>query len=102
MAGVHLASERFQVESRRTTLSVGRKVRTLVANLLAGGFAGLTLNWPPIDVVLLDSATGGVVKRWQEHGNGAAALMATLNEDLAGMTLDDFVKKWDIPTRTGL
>jgi len=101
MAAVNPASARFRVESRRTTLSLGRKARTLVANLLAAGFTGLSLNWPPIDVVLLDTATGRVVKRWQEHGNGAAELMTTISEDLDGMTPDDFVEKWDVPRVDG-
>ncbi len=96
MADVHPASERFRVEDRRSTLSLGRKARAFVANFLAGALLGNSLDWPPIDVVLLDAATGGVVKRWHEHGNGAAELITTLKEDLDGMTVGDFTEKWDI------
>jgi hypothetical protein len=90
------ASERFRIDSQHTTISLGRKVRTIVANLVASGFTGLSLNWPPIDVVLIDAGTGAVIKRWHEHGNGAAELLRTLNEDVGGLTVDDFVEKWDV------
>ncbi len=80
MADVPPASERFRVESRKSTLSLGRKARAFVANLLAGALFENKLDWPPIDVVLLDAATGGVVKRWHEHGNRAAELMTALKE----------------------
>ncbi len=93
---MHPASERFRVESRKTTLSLGRNARAFVANLLASALIENTLDWPPMDVVLLDAATGGVVKRWHEYGNGAAELITTLKEDLDGMTVGDFAEKWDI------
>jgi hypothetical protein len=97
MAAMNRGSERFRIESRPSTLSLRRKTRTFVASLLTGGLTGLSPNWPPVDVVLLDTGTGEVVKRWQEYGSEAAELMKTLTDDLASMTLGDFMEKWDVP-----
>jgi hypothetical protein len=36
------------------------------------------------------------VKRWHEHGNEAAVFISALDEDLDGMTLDDFFEKWGV------
>jgi hypothetical protein len=88
------ASERLRVEIRRTTLSFGGKVRAFATSLLSGG--PTAVDWPPVDVVLLETATGQVVKRWHEHGNEAAVFISALDEDLDGMTLDDFFEKWGV------
>ena len=89
------ASERLRTEIHRTTLSLGGKVRAFATSLLSGGPAAI--DWPPVDVVLLERATGQVVKRWHEHGNDAVVFMSALDEDLDGMTLDEFLEKWAYP-----
>ena len=91
---VDSASERLRTEIHRTTLSLGGKVRAFATSLLSGGPAAI--DWPPVDVVLLERATGQVVKRWHEHGNDAVVFMSALDEDLDGMTLDEFLEKWGV------
>ncbi len=92
-----MAAECFRVETRRTTLSPGRWVRTFVANAATAALALQTLNWPPTDVVVVDRMTGTDRRRWQEYGSGAALLVEQLNEDIGTMDLVAFAEKWDVP-----
>jgi hypothetical protein len=69
-----------------------------VLNLFPAAFSG-PATWPPVDVVLVDQSTEGIVKTWHEGGDEASVFMAVLKEDLVGMSLDDFVEKWDLPPR---
>ena len=92
------AADRFRVESRPSTISLSKKVRTFVLNLFSAAVTG-PATWPPVDVVLIDESTKGVVKTWHEGGEEASRLVTVLEEDLVGMSLDDFVEKWDVPTR---
>ncbi len=90
------AGECFRVESRDSTVSPSRKVRSFLANLLLSALSGPT-TWPPVDIVLVDLSTGFVVRRWHEGGEEAAGLLRVLNDDLITMPPEEFVEKWDVP-----
>jgi hypothetical protein len=90
------AAHVFRAETRHSTVSTWRKLRSFVANLAASAFSG-PVSWPPVDVVLVDIATGAVVRRWHEGGEEAAGLLRLLNDDLSAMGADEFIDKWDVP-----
>jgi hypothetical protein len=86
----------FRAESRHTSVSSGRKIRSFLANLAASALSG-PVTWPPVDIVLVDLSTGLVVRRWHEGGEEAAGLLRLLNDDLSALRADEFIDKWDIP-----
>lgn len=90
------AADRLHVDARPTTVSTSKRVRAFVGNLFLAVITGPS-TWPPVDVVLVDESTGRALKTWHEGGAGASLLIEVLNEDLAKMTLDEFVEKWDVP-----
>ena len=90
-----LAGDRLRVETRESSISMSKKVRAFVVNLVLAAVTGPS-SWPPVDVVLIDKPTGRTVKTWHEGGEGASLLTTVMNEDLATMTLGDLVEKWDL------
>ncbi len=94
-----VAGGRLRAETRASSLSAGKRARSFAGNLLGElvnlGAAG---SWPPVDVVLIDVATGRTVKTWHEGGADASVLLSVLQEDLAKMPYGEFVEKWDIPS----
>ena len=90
------AGQFFSAESRHSTVSPLRKVRSFLANLVLSAFSG-PATWPPVDIVLVDLSTGSVVRRWHEGGEEAAALLRILSDDLTTMRPDEFIEKWDVP-----
>jgi hypothetical protein len=90
------AGQRFRVESRHSTLSPWRKVRSFLVNLVSCAFAG-PATWPPVDIVLVDLANSLVVRRWHEGGEQAAGLLGLLSDDLTTMRPDEFIDTWGVP-----
>lgn len=90
------AEEFFRVESRDSTVSRSRKVRSFLANLLLSALTGPT-TWPPVDIVLVDLSTGFVARRWHEGGEEAAGLLRILSDDLITLPAKEFIEKWDVP-----
>lgn len=90
------AGQFFRAESRHSTLSPWRKVRSFLANLVFSAFAG-PATWPPVDIVLVDLSSSLVVRRWHEGGEEAAGLLRVLTDDLTTMRPDEFIDKWDVP-----
>ena len=90
------AEQFFSAESRPSTVSPWRKMRSFLGNLMLSAFSG-PASWPPVDIVLVDLSTGSVVRRWHEGGEEAARLLTLLSDDLATMRRDEFVQKWDVP-----
>ncbi len=88
----------FRAESRHSTLSRLKKVRSFVRNLVLSALTGPS-TWPPVDIVLVDLSTGLVVRRWHEGGEDAAGLLRLLSDDLATMAPDEFIEKWQLPAR---
>jgi hypothetical protein len=86
----------FRAESQHSTVSLWRKVRSFIANLVSSSFSG-PASWPPVDVVLVDLSTGLVVRRWHEGGEEAVGLLRVLSDDLTTMAPNDFIEKWDVP-----
>jgi len=96
LTGETRAEDLFRAESRHSTVSSSRKIRSFVGNLVTSAFAG-PATWPPVDIVLVEISTGLVVRRWHEGGEQAAALLALLNDDLITMAPEEFIEKWDVP-----
>ena len=92
------AGQFFRAESRDSSVSPWRKVRSFLVNLVSSAFTG-PATWPPVDIVLVDVSTGAVVRRWHEGGEDAAGLLNILRDDLSTMRADDFIQKWDVPAR---
>lgn len=90
------AGQFFQAESRHSTLSPWRKVRSFLANLMLSAFAG-PATWPPVDIVLVDLSSSLVVRRWHAGGEEAAGLFRLLSDDLTSMHPTEFIDKWDVP-----
>ena len=91
------AGQFFSAESRHSTVSPWRKVRSFLGNLVSSAFTSAAPSWPPVDIVLVDLSTGFVVKRWHEGGDAATALLGILSDDLTTMRRDEFIEKWDVP-----
>ena len=94
-----LASTLLRAEARPTSVPLGRRIRSLVTSLLAAATTGGSDSWPPVDVVVVESATGLTLRVWHEGGGEAARLLQALNDDLASMDVREFVDKWDVPFR---
>ncbi len=92
----HRAEHFFRAESRHSTVSRLRKVRSFVGNLVLSALTGPS-TWPPVDIVLVDLSTDLVVQRWHEGGEQAAGLLRLLTDDLTTMTPDEFIEKWGFP-----
>ena len=90
------AGQFFSADSRHSTVSPWRKVRSFLGNLMLSAFGG-PASWPPVDIVLVDLSTGLVVKRWHEGGEEAAGLLRLLSDDLTTRPRDEFIEKWDVP-----
>ena len=88
----------FRAESRPSSVSPWRKLRSFVGNLALTAFSG-PVTWPPVDVVVVDRSTGLVVRRWHEGGDEAATLLGVLRDDLSTMAPGEFIDKWDLPVR---
>ena len=92
------AGQLFRVESRHSTLSLWRKGRSFLANLVLSAFSG-PATWPPVDIVLVELSSSLVVRRWHEGGEEAAGLLRLLSDDLTTMRPDEFIEKWDVPVK---
>lgn len=86
----------YRAESRHSTLSGWRKVRSFLSNVALSAFAG-PATWPPVDIVLVDLSSGLVVRHWHEGGEEAAGLLRLLSDDLATLRPEEFIEKWDVP-----
>ena len=89
------AGERLRVETRPSSISGWRRKKSHALNLLSAIFWG-PVRWPPVDIVLIDLATGRILKTWYEGGDDAAIMLSVLNEELAEMTYGEFLEKWKV------
>lgn len=90
------AGHRFGAESRHSTASRWRWVRSFLGNVASSVIAG-PATWPPVDIVVVELSTGSVVRRWHDGGEEAAGLLRGLNDDLLTLSPDEFIEKWDLP-----
>jgi hypothetical protein len=53
------------------------------------------------DVVIIEIATGHVLKRWNERGSEAVVLLNVLRKDLERLSLASFTQEWSLDPPPG-